>query len=282
MTPLDQALKTATLYRDMILILIVIMLSGIIVSLALYMKIGREGRFMVFENIFRGGGAIGIFRKSSGQAIFRHLKAKGRSLIHGKSGFAFLPTIRTLISARQIELVKEIEINEDKLPDETEEDRKKRVAEQAQKKEDMIKELEKRLEDHPRMNKLIETQTIMCNKPLVTGSVAAALAATPSLNEALAVARQREYLDVVALLEHLKEVYAGNPGLKEISLIQPWTVNQLQEFVNLSYTDGDIDETYQEGYIKGLSSYETYNKLLLVALAILFIAFIGVVFWLTK
>ncbi len=282
MTPLDQALKMATLYRDMILVLIVIMISGIVVSLALYIKIGREGRFMVFENIFRGGGAIGIFRKSSGQAIFRHLKAKGRSLIHGKSGFAFLPTIRTLISARQIELVEAMEINEEKQEGETDEDQKNRVEAQTQKKREMIKELEKRLEEHPKMNKLIETQTIMCNKPLVTGSVAAALAATPSMNEALAVAREKEYYDVVALLEHLKEVYEGNKGLKEITIIQPWGVNQLQEFVNLSYTDGDIDETYQEGYIKGLSSYETYNKFLGAACLILLAALIAVVFWLTK
>lgn len=282
MNALEQAVAQALAYRDMILILAVIMFSGLILSLAGWVKIGREARFLIWENIFRGGGALGIFRQSSGQAIFRHLKAKGRSLIHGKSGFAFLPTIRTLINVEEIKRLENEQINEAKLGDETDEDYKIRIDKLKAEKAERIAYLNKNLEDHPKLNALIETQTIMCNKPLVMGSVAAALAATPSLNEALAVANTRGYSEVVTLLTHLQEVYKDNPDLTEFLIIQPWKINQLQEFVNLSYTDADIDEAYQEGYIKGVSSYETYNKMLLIACVVLLIAFVGTVFWLTK
>lgn len=216
-------------------ILILIMWLGFIIGIALWVKIGPEGRFMVWENIFRGGGAIGIFRKPSGQAVFRHLKAKGKSLIHGKSGFAFLPSIITVPTKAQ-----------------------------------------------EKMNTLIETQTILCNKPLVTGSTAAALAATPSLNEAIATAKTKEYKTVETFLTNLQKTFEDNKQLKEFYLIYEWKINQLKEYVNISYTEDDINEAYQEGYIKGLSSYENYNKMLLAACVILLLSLIAAVFWLTK
>jgi hypothetical protein len=219
----------------MILLLAAIMFSGFVLFIALWFKAGKEGRFMVWENIFRVGGAVGIFRLPSGQAVLRHLKSKGRSLIHGKSGFAFMPGMVT---------------------------NPKETKKQGQ------------------LNRLIETKTLMCNKPLYTGSVAASLAAVPSLNEAIANAKRDNKTEEIKFLENLKTFYPE--GVKELHLITPWSINELEEYVNISYTDADIDEAYQEGYLKGLSSYEKFNKVLLALVVIMLIALIASIFWLTK
>jgi len=198
---------------------------------------GPEGRFFLWSSFLGGGIFLGM--RPTGECFLRRIKTKGRSLIYGRNGFTFMPSL----------------------------------IENPQK------------EDELKFNELIKRKAWIAGKPLFIGTTAAYIAVNPHLAEATAVAQggspQGEGTkETNKLLVNLQKQLPDN--VKEINVVYPWDINTLSEYVNISYTEQDIDEAKQEGYIVGLKVAKR-NNMALIGMVIAAIAgMVLIVFWLGR
>lgn len=198
----------------------------------LYYKMGSEGRFFLWKSFSGGGIFLGM--RPTGECFLRGIKTKGRSLIYGKNGFTFMPSLL----------------------------------------EDPQTEKEKRF------NELIKRKAWLAGKPLFIGTTAACIAVNPHLAQATATAQMGETAETNKLLVNLKEQLPDN--VKEINVVYPWDINTLSEYVNISYTEQDIDEAKQEGYIVGLKVAKRMNMALVGMVVAAIAGMVLIVFWLGR
>lgn len=243
MTLLEEAIRIANNYRNIIIILGCLIVFLVVVILIIWAKLGPEGRFFAKLNLWGGAGSIFMGLWPNGATQLWKVKGKGRALRFGRKGFVFIP-----------DLLRGPDLVGDETPP--------KKADGSDYTEDELKELKAKAAEERGLkvdyNELIRTPAWLAGRRLFTGTMSANIAANPALMEALASA---QWPGAKKLLESIQSL---GPRVKEVYVVNPWPLDKLSEYVNISYTQHDIDETYDEGYVKGLSASTGYNKIFLI------------------
>ena len=237
------------------LILIVLLVFLVVVFLLFWAKMGKEARFFAGLNMWTGAGSIFMGLWPTGAVNLWKVVGKGRALRFGRKGFVFIPDI--LRGATKTEVPTKKDDGTDYTEDELKELKAKEEEEAARSRE---------------FNELIRTPAYVAGRRLFTGTLSANLAATPELFDALALAT---WPGAKELLENIRGL---GDFVKEVHIVNPWPLDKLAEYVNISYTQHDIDEAYDEGYVKGLSASAGYNKLFLLLVFASLAVVVAVVF----
>lgn len=235
------------------LILLVAVVFLVTVFLLFWAKMGTVARFFAGLNMWAGAGSIFMGLWPTGETQIWKVKGKGRALRFGRKGFVFIPDLLR---------------NPDSTPIPTKKDDGTDYS------EDELKELVEKAgaERQAEFNELIRTPAYLEGRRLFTGTMSANLAATPALLEKLEAAT---WTGAKELLEAIKGL---GPGVKDVHVVTPWNLDKLSEYINISFTQHDIDETYEDGYMKGLSASLGYNKMFLLLVFAALAVIVAVVF----
>jgi len=129
------------------------------------------------------------------------------------------------------------------------------------------------------LNEYIKPRAWIAGKPFYVGTSMASIAAPPQLNDAVERAKLEPVIKrFESMWRDFKEALGANPHFKTINFLVPFSLDALHEWVNISFTEEDVDEAFRDGIEYGRIETGRENKLLMMVVIIAFISIVAVVF----
>lgn len=206
-------------------VLISVVAISVGVNILFLWKMGKEGRFFLMENLFRGAGYILNNVDPAGAIQHIHVKPKSNALRSSRAIFWFLHQFIDPLHKTE---------SENTIEGENDEDEKKASQ---------------------RFNEMIQASPFYqgCKRRTFFAIQSASIASGHKLLSALNNAKEKEKLpkQLNGILKALEKLDDKELKLK-INFIDEFKISDLAQFVEMSYSPQEIDEARREGYLEGL------------------------------